>query len=47
MDALTKLFPALVSVEFMQVLTSMALAALVFFYFIHLLRKEEVAAQAD
>jgi phosphotransferase system glucose/maltose/N-acetylglucosamine-specific IIC component len=47
MDALAKLFPFLGSTELMQTLISIAVAAIVFFYSVFLLRKEELDEQAD
>ena len=47
MDHLSSMFPLLFSTEFLQALVSIALATVVFFYFVHLLRKEEDAGQTD
>ena len=47
MDALAKLFPISDSAEFLQTLMSIVLAAAVFFYFVSLLRKEEMPEQED
>ena len=45
MDALVSLFPILASQDLLALCLSITLAASVFFYFIHLLRKEEDSAQ--
>ncbi|QAU35472.1 hypothetical protein [Janthinobacterium sp. 17J80-10] len=47
MDALASLFPIFVSKDLLFLLVSITLAAIVFFFFIHLLRKEENATQSD
>jgi hypothetical protein len=47
MDALVSLFPILASTDLSALFLSITLAAVVFFYFIHLLRKEEGSAKAD
>lgn len=47
MDALTKLFSLLGSTELLQTVMSIAGAAIVFFYSVYLLRKEEMAEQED
>ena len=47
MDALASLFSILASKDLLFPLVSLAFAAVVFFYFIHLLRKEETNAQVD
>ncbi|RJG01976.1 hypothetical protein [Noviherbaspirillum sedimenti] len=47
MDAVISFFPFLASPEVTQTLVSIALAAVVFFYFVHLLRKEETSALVD
>lgn len=47
MDALAKLFPHIGSTELLQTLISIVVAAVVFFYSVYLLRKEEIAEQAE
>lgn len=47
MDTLVSLFPMLASKDLATLFLSITLAAIVFFYFIHLLRKEETTANAD
>ncbi|TCS38424.1 hypothetical protein EDC30_102163 [Paucimonas lemoignei] len=47
MDALATLFPNIGSAELWQTLTSIVVAAAVFFVSVYLLRKEEMAEQAE
>lgn len=47
MDTLAKLFPISDAAGFLQTFISIALAAVVFFYFVSLLRKEEMPEQED
>lgn len=47
MDALAKLFPHIGSTELWQTLISIVVAAVVFFYSVYLLRKEELAEEAE
>ncbi|HCY63431.1 MAG TPA: hypothetical protein DHV59_11505 [Oxalobacteraceae bacterium] len=47
MDTLAKLFPVADSAGLLQTFISIALAAVVFFYFVSLLRKEEMLEQED
>lgn len=46
MDTLVSLFPVLASQDLLALCLSITLAAVVFFYFIHLLRKEEDSVQS-
>lgn len=47
MDALATLFSNIGSTELLQTLTSIVVAAVVFFYSVYLLRKEEMAEQDE
>lgn len=47
MDALATLFSSIGSTELLQTLTSIIVAAVVFFYSVYLLRKEEMAEQDE
>lgn len=47
MDTLVSLFPILALKDLPALFLSITLAAVVFFYFIHLLRKEETSAKDE